>query len=226
MNFLAHFILARNRKSPEYHLGALLPDLARRAGIPISKGDFVEINSGGHKDILEGMQLHWLADRHFHNSSLFQEGCNLWKSEIGRDVEGLNRKFFLYHLLFEMWLDRLLLEKHPEAGDEMYESLYQVHEPGFRQFSLDHASDPEFRILSTLQDFQERKFILHYSAEERFAGIATGVFAHITRQAPDPGLKEYLLNKLPSLDRHGDVFLAAWEEFKEKLLSENTPESA
>jgi len=220
MNFLAHYMLASKRDSPEYHLGSLFPDFGRRAGIPLLETSFAEKESGPYSELIAGMKLHWFADREFHSSDLFSTGYHLWKTEIAEDISGVHRKFFLYHLLFEMWLDRILMNHNSESATRMYESLERVDGPFIQQFSLEKTEDSENKLLQTLDDFRRRQFILAYEDPGKFAGIAAGVFAHATRQSRSEELRHYLDKKLPDFDRHQELILRKWEEFERDFSKE------
>jgi hypothetical protein len=53
---------------------------------------------------------------------LFKEGIEQWKTGLDEKRLKSSKTFFLHHLLFEMWLDRILLNSNPEAGIEMYQN--------------------------------------------------------------------------------------------------------
>lgn len=218
MNFLAHFLLASRRKSADFHLGALLPDFGRRAGIPLQAAAFKNDEERDFPELLAGMHLHWQADKAFHGSDLFSEGYELWKTETEADLTGLRRKFFLYHLLFEMWLDRILMDVNPLHALWMYESLARIDEDKLQHFSKTRARDSGQGLFRTLEDFRNRRFLLDYQDPEKFAGIAAGVFFHATGQARNDLLRPYLISKVESMDGHREIFLRKWEVFEKKFM--------
>jgi hypothetical protein len=220
MNFLAHFLLARHRDSPEFHLGSIFPDFGKRAGVPLQQSAFAGLPAGQYSELLAGMQLHWYADRQFHNAELFTSGYHLWKTEFGSSISGLHRSFFLYHLLFEMWLDRVLMQANPDAASIMYQSLESVDHSVVRDFALAHTADQDHLLLQTTEDFKSRKFILQYESPEKFAGIASGVFAHATGQTRNDELRLSIMNQLPRMDLHSYSFLRKWDDFSKNCLDD------
>ena len=220
MNFLAHYILASDRDSAAFHLGALLPDMARRAGVSLDPSRLFHKDASDFEEMRAGIHLHWHADRHFHNSAFFHEGYLLWKNELEPGIGHMNRKFFLYHLLFEMWLDRLLMRSNEVHAPAMYNSLLRLDERDIAGFSGRFLSDSPGRLQETVSDFKERKFILQYAENERFAAIASGVFAHATGQQPDQELKSLLMEVLPGFDQeHALPVEAEWQKFQKELLT-------
>lgn len=220
MNFLAHYILASQIENPDFHTGAILPDIGRRAGFQLSKSVLPVEFPAQLELLMAGMDLHWFSDKHFHDSSFFWNGYNLWKDEIGFQISGVNRKFFLYHLLFEMWLDRILQEANPDAGNAMYASLQEADQDLIRLFSFEILGDPTHKIQATLTDFNQRKFVLDYAHDLKFSGIASGVFAHVTKQSQDPELRDLLSKSVIKMDRYSERILKDWEFFSEKLIQD------
>jgi|GEM_PF-6306765 hypothetical protein len=220
MNFLAHFLLAQHRDSPDFHLGSIFPDFGKRAGVPLQQSAFAGMVPGRHAELLGGMHLHWYADRLFHNSELFTSGYQLWKTEFGSGISGLHRSFFLYHLLFEMWLDRILMQANPGAAFSMYQSLDCVNNSDVIDFALVYTPDQDKRLFHTTEDFRNRKFILQYENPEKFAGIASGVFAHATGQVRNDELRLFISGLLLRIDRHSESYLRKWDKFAESCLAQ------
>jgi hypothetical protein len=224
MNFLAHFLLAQHRQSPDFHLGSLLPDMVRRAGFRLQEHHFSGLNSDEAQELLIGVRFHWHTDARYHNSDLFLQGYELWKSLISDNIPlQLERKFFLFHLLSEMWLDRILLHRNPEAGQKLYEQILMADEALLRVLSI-RLKDREHKLLSTRRDFLDRRFILDYAHPEKFAGIAAGVFAHASRQPFSAVLQEIIASALHEADHHSGRIQAVWRDFSVSLHRENPSE--
>jgi len=220
MNFLAHYILASQIENPDFHTGAILPDIVRRAGFQLSKSVLPEEFPAQLELLMSGMDLHWFSDKHFHDSAFFWNGYNLWKDQIGFQISGVNRKFFLYHLLFEMWLDRILQEANPDVGPAMYASLQKADPNLIRLFSFDILGDHTQKIQATLTDFNQRKFVLDYTDDLKFSGIASGVFAHATKQNQDTELRDLISKSVLKMDRYSEPVLKDWDLFSKKLIQD------
>lgn len=213
MNFLAHFVLATKlNKSPDFLAGSILPDIAKRAGFATPNFLITEFQSR-NSELFSGIRFHLAADRFFHNSDLFKEGMAFWKLGLEEAKTGLSKTFFLHHLLFEMWLDKILMVQNPDAAIKMYETLNLLNIDELDRFSNAFYSDSEGKIKRIYQGFLERKFILAYPSNASFTEISEGVFCHVTRQVPKQGLYAQILEKVIEMENHQDYFLKLWKDF-------------
>jgi len=214
MNFLAHYLLAlESSKSSGFVVGSILPDIAKRAGFATSKSLLTNENEF-HPEILAGLKLHLEADRHFHNSTLFTAGMAIWKQGLEPEKVGYSKTFFLHHLLFEMWLDRLLLIENPDAGKNMYLHLNQVQFADLENFTSLFYQDLSGKVYRTFLGFLKRKFILSYTSNVDFVEIAAQVFSQVTQQKVSSELDTLIANKLNELEGDASNFLSLWEDFK------------
>lgn len=219
MNFLAHFELTSDVDSPAFQLGGLLPDFAKRAGFQLTHHKISPDHEFRFPELVRGIRLHWLADKQFHRSELFEAGNLVWRNALNLvEFPWTERKFFLYHLLFEMWLDRLLILQNPQRPERMYQGLELAGKDSFSEFSKQVFDDQNSRLNSVYQDFMERKFISAYEDSTRFAQIASAFFGYITSQKETKLLIEPIQNALIILEPEEAGILAKWTEFKGTLL--------
>jgi ABC-type bacteriocin/lantibiotic exporter with double-glycine peptidase domain len=68
----------------------------------------------------------------------------------------MERKFFLYHLLFEIWLDRLILSQDPLVGHQMYRSIEASDLNILQKLAEIGFEDGKNRIVHTLKGFVEK----------------------------------------------------------------------
>lgn len=217
MNFFAHYLLAKHKNSPSYHCGALLPDIAKRAGFLLLEKQ-VQPFYANHRDLIDGIRLHWLSDRLFHQSELFQFASSMWKNQLEfADLKGITKTFFLTHLLAEMWLDRVLLSQFPFGGKEMYESLDKVSGHDIKEFSKLILGDQEGKLASTVIQFSKRKFILAYPNPLEFSEIASGVFGHVTKQTDTQFLVPIVQNTLEILSKKEAALFSNWKSFSQQF---------
>ena len=219
MNFLAHFDLSHAAASSAFQLGALLPDMLGRAGLKLNQSQVDPEKLSRYPDLWAGMQLHWRADRHFHPSSFFVLGNELWKNALHQNgVLAVHKKFFLYHLIFEMWLDHIILKKNPGLADRMYAGLDVLDLSEINHFAEHVLQDRQSKLLAVVQDFRSRKFILDYADVYQFSGIASGVFGYVTGQKVGKSLMDPILQALESLSSSEDQIYLHWLEFKDQIL--------
>jgi hypothetical protein len=182
MNFLAHTEISPFEASPWHYLGCIFPDLAKRAGVNFRSKQFLELEMQLPEDFSKGIALHFEADRLFHNSRLFESGLQIWKSLLRPESADLKRTFFLHHLVFEMWLDRLIMKENQQSGLRFYDVLGGLDSDALQAVFFPAFGSESEKLVSVFQQFMKRKFVLAYTEDSRFAEISTGVFCFITRQ--------------------------------------------
>lgn len=220
MNFLAHYLIAQPTTDDDFLIGALLPDMARQAGIQITGSKMKDVHGQLFSGMKSGMELHWMADKKFHQSSLFNLGVALWKVHLEKRFPGVERKFFLFHLFFEMWLDRILLAREPSQGLEMYDNLALADVETLTHFSTQHLGDVNQQVVKTYKGFVNRKFILDYQNEVLFARIGTEVFSYVTQQVWNENWQNPVMEALIELQKFELDVLYIWDEFVLELKKE------
>jgi hypothetical protein len=220
LNYLAHFLLAAPSNDDDFLIGSLLPDIARRANVQISSNRLKEVQGQLYSGLKSGIELHWMADKKFHQSNLFNLGVALWKVHLEKRFPGVERKFFLFHLLFEMWLDRLLLARKPESGTDMYDTLALADPETLGLFSSHHLGDRSQQLVQTFQGFVKRKFILEYEHEASFSRISTEVFAYVTQQPWQEKWQQPVIDTLEELQKFETDVLYIWDVFEADLMSD------
>lgn len=220
MNFLAHFLITSASDSPEFAVGALLPDIAKRAGIAL-KASQIQLIKPEYEAFRSGIELHWRTDRVFHNSDLFDLGVSWWKAALPTgNFPATSKTFFLYHLLLEMWIDRVLMTYQPGADAEMYQKLNEVDSHLMEKFVLENLDDEELKVRKTFVGFCQRQFISHYHSPNRFAGIAVDVFGHVTRQLTPPTMLSNIQEALEKLSGKEPQLLEHWKNLRAEIRAD------
>jgi hypothetical protein len=166
VNYLCHFFIDANpQESPEYHTGLILPDLARGQVFGLNKANFLE------NQILKGCQKHFQADKKFHHSTFFENGSKqcidfIKKMPFTNKVE---RKWFIGHVLFEMLLDRLLVQHHLEVAPAFYQQIRSVDEQLLQQFLIDFKCPDPARFMRGFEHFRTAAYIGNYPDNNLFA---------------------------------------------------------
>jgi len=120
MNFLSHYYFYRS-DDPYYNTGLVLPDLVKNfCKAHLRPGNnFV---NPAFSALSEGSLMHLEADRKFHNSSFFHETLALTSGLLDASC-GWPRKWFLNHLLCEILIDRVLIDRHETLCADFYRQL-------------------------------------------------------------------------------------------------------
>jgi hypothetical protein len=173
VNFLAHhFFYATD--NPWHNTGLILPDWSRSAK-GRRKLEWMEDRHGGHKEeaLWLGCQKHYEADLWFHACTYFTETTQHIEKDLALlQEEGLfdaQRKWFLAHLLAEMLLDRLIMDRHSTALDAFYSDLRQVPYEDLERFLLHAGKEDMGRFPQGHKGFIESEFIRHYTSHEGLA---------------------------------------------------------
>jgi hypothetical protein len=167
MNYFAHGI--RYLDQPYFLAGTAVPDwlsvadrkvrMRSKRAEPFNDGtDAIE------SQIARGVLQHLHDDGWFHETRAFLETT----AQLGRqfrEVLGTDDGFragFLGHIVTELLLDGVLIEKHPNAIDDYYNSMQEI-EPGLIQQSVNQmAKFQTERLTHFIGLFQQEQFLRDY----------------------------------------------------------------
>jgi hypothetical protein len=171
MNFLAHFYLDRDCTDSYYAVGAATPDLLSifNAGLRIKAGQVDHLSPERqamvHPGFLAGLARHFHADRVFHSSELFSQETHYLSAMLAQRFaeQDVPRKYFVAHILLELLLDKVLIERDPELLPAYYK-----HFEGAMPFSIvRHGTEvvsghdlPNYEAF--LMKFSENRYLYHY----------------------------------------------------------------
>ena len=120
-----------------------------------------------------------------------------WKEQLHSLVPAdISKTFFLYHLLFEMWLDRVLMSEQPDADQQMYFALEKVNTMSLKEFAVQVLDDRKTQLVESFRGFQRRRFVSQYRKPETFAEIALGVFGDVTTQTINRKFRDNMVQGL------------------------------
>lgn len=129
MNYLSHFYFDRVDDNKFYNIGLILPDLARShiSKLRINPYKNIEFTTHEIASINKGCNKHFASDRKFHNWMTFVDlttrATDMIRESGDKDI---NRDYFITHILVEVLLDKILVEKNPELPDEFYKMIESV----------------------------------------------------------------------------------------------------
>ncbi len=210
MNYLAHHFFYAREQDAYHNAGLLLPDLSRAA-----KGRRELILNGDvhadHKDIAEGCKHHYLADNWFHQSEYFKTMSAHINDPIAAvKSEGSlfqsQRSWFLGHILAEMLLDRLIMDKHSSALDHLYTDLKAVETGRLGNFLLRSGKDDLGRFPDVFDGFRNSEFLRYYADYEGIVGSVSRVLVRTGQNRLSDPETEFLLQHLPGfLDQAASI---------------------
>lgn len=186
MNFLSHHFFYSNQDS-WHNTGLILPDWSRSAP-GRRKLDWVSLKSDSDRQgaLWLGCLKHYEADDWFHNCNYFKVITAIIEQDLAiMQLSGLllqQRKWFLAHLLAEMLLDRLIIDKHSNALDHFYHDLSQVPYTDLELFLLRAGKETMGLFPQAHKGFIESEFIRYYKSSEGLTESLNRVVQR-TRQA-------------------------------------------
>lgn len=186
MNYLSHFYFDRVDENKYYNIGLILPDLAR-SHIPklrINPYRNIEFTTHEIASINKGCNKHFESDRKFHNWIVFVELTNR-ATEIIRENgdKEINRDYFITHILVELLLDKLLLDKEPDLAEQFYEMIKSVEMDWILKYMRYSGLQDDELWKGQHRRFMKAGFLRNYTSIEN-------VIESVGQVAVKTGLKE------------------------------------
>jgi hypothetical protein len=135
MNFISHFFLDRGQASSLFFVGIATPDLLSVHDRKIKLKEFSvpialhSVQSDSQKYFAAGVMRHFEGDRVFHSSPFFEKETmhlsRFLKSEL--PDHQIHRGFFVAHVLLELLLDKILINKFSYLLPTFY-NHFEQHE--------------------------------------------------------------------------------------------------
>lgn len=167
MNFISHYYFDGFDGRVYYNLGLILPDLMvihKRSWRLNIKQNHLPAEPDPQNSIMQGCRQHILADSHFHNSDFFKGKCAEIKQILMRN--NINsppfRLFFISHILLELILDKIIIEKHRNIIDKFYSDLEKVDVRVIHSFLNNLTFRPTDGFAEFFQNFASNKYLYDY----------------------------------------------------------------
>ena len=171
MNYISHYYCLKE-KNPYYTLGVFLPDILKnfsflynryfRSYVPTSLNTFELM-------LWRGIIQHYQDDAYFHDLSFFKLGMQQIEEAMNLSdaLILLKRKFLISHVLYELILDNMILDRHPSLELEIYDDLAKIDITILRNFLRNIVGENEEieLYLYSLECFLARRFLGFYSME-------------------------------------------------------------
>ncbi|MEZ4826017.1 MAG: hypothetical protein R3C61_06945 [Bacteroidia bacterium] len=179
MNFISHFYIDRKVNDSLFFAGVSTPDLVsvfdRNIRLKESRMPLIMENeaTAGEISFYNGVMRHFEADRIFHTSPFFYEETHIIARLIERNFkEGVyKRAFFVGHVLFELLLDKILIQDDDTLVSDFYRHLesYPVQELVRLTEWVTHTAMPSYD--GFLRKFFTKKYLTSYVDPEHVAYV-------------------------------------------------------
>lgn len=171
VNFFGHYHLDHKPKNPKHNFGIITPDLLRNFTPNLYNKNLLHhlIDS----DWQEGVLKHFERDKHFHQSLFFKDtyqSCHeIVKSTFEKNQ--IPRFYFALHVLIEMILDKVLINKDQAKLHEFYNQLELCKDEIPQLLEQVNHQNPNLFMERYIR-FLESKYLFKYLDE---SGIVYGL---------------------------------------------------
>lgn len=164
MNFIAHYHFYK-KDDAHYNLGLVLPDLVKNfCKLHLKPADsYVNriLNS-----LNEGSKIHLQGDKTFHNSESFKV-CQDYISDLLDPFATWPRKWFLNHILTEILLDRVIMDRYSDEALNFYKQLESVDRSKVELYLKLSGIQSYQNFNPSFERFVSSRFIFEYLHNER-----------------------------------------------------------
>ena len=112
-----------------------------------------------------GIIQHYQDDAYFHDLSFFKLGMQQIEEAMNKSdtLTLLKRKFFISHVLYELILDNMILDRHPSLVLEIYDDLAKVDITILSNFLRNIVGENEEidRFSDSFDRFLARRILFH-----------------------------------------------------------------
>lgn len=203
MNFLSHHFFYANQ-NPWHNTGLILPDWSRSAPGRRKVEWMQDVPPEGiNAHFISGCEKHYEADGWFHNSFYFSSLSNAIENELAQERSKSNlfanqKVWFLAHILSELLLDRLIIDKHPHAVNHLYADLNEVSFEDIQAFLLKAGKTEMGAFVQSHHGFISSRFIQYYSQHSGLVDALNRVVLRTGQEKFSELEKEYLLERMES----------------------------
>lgn len=162
-------------------MGLLLPDLAR-VHIPRIHVH-TSVSNDAQEQIKLGCLAHYEADRRFHQSAFFEDHYSICLNEIKLTPfsKTFQRSWFVAHIIWEMLLDRMLLQQLPNLGIAYYNTLLKIDDESWKSFLIQVSAKDCDGFFKKFEHFRKAAYLKNYTNNELFLFSVKRVIAYVAK---------------------------------------------
>jgi hypothetical protein len=167
MNFVAHYYIDSHLDNGLFVTGVSSPDLIpvfdrkKRVRDRWVRKVLDRESEPAFREFAKGALRHFEADDYFHSADFFQAETQLitqlLRERFEKDV--VQRDFFVAHILFELVLDRILVQENPEGLDKYYDHWRNTDTQQLRLFSEKLCNDSLEGYELFIKRFIKRRYL-------------------------------------------------------------------
>jgi hypothetical protein len=128
----------------------------------------------------DGCNKHFASDRKFHNWMTFVELTNKATDMIRESGDkDINRDYFITHIMVEILLDKILLDKNPSLADDFYAMIDSVEMDWILKFMRYAGLQDDELWKGQHRRFMKAGFLKSYTSIENVIEAVEGVCANL-----------------------------------------------
>lgn len=207
MNYFSHYLLIPDKQNEYLTLGCILPDFVRDQKIDNSfylANDFTD-NNVHHQAIYNGVLNHIQSDALFHNSSLFKQITKQFAKEIrnSNEISLSKYTYFVAHILLELYIDHILIEKQPDLLNNFYSNIEQASNNILKTYFTKHLPTNDFDLFLLKKDrFVKSRFLFDYHHPKKIGTFLSYVLQKVKIQSLTQKEEKEIINLFE--DKFGD----------------------
>ena len=178
MNYLSHYYFDRDEENKYYNIGLILPDLARHyiPKLRINPYKNITFTTKEISSMNDGTNKHFASDRKFHNWMVFVDVTNRATDMIRESGDkDINRDYFITHIMVEVLLDKILLDKNPTLADDFYNMIDSVEQDWILKFMRYAGLQDDELWKGQHRRFMKARFLETYTSIENVVAAVEGV---------------------------------------------------
>ena len=182
MNYLSHYYFDRDEDNKYFNIGLILPDLARShiAKLRINPYKNITFTTKEISSMNDGCNKHFASDRKFHKWMTFVELTNKATDMIRESGDkDINRDYFITHIMVEILLDKILLDKNPSLADDFYAMIDSVETDWILKFMRYAGLQDDELWKGQHRRFMKAAFLKSYTSIENVIEAVEGVCANL-----------------------------------------------
>ena len=182
MNYLSHYYFDKDENNKYFNIGLILPDLARShiAKLRINPYKNITFTTKEISSMNDGCNTHFASDRKFHNWMTFVELTNKATDMVRESGDkDINRDYFITHIMVEILLDKILLDKNPTLADDFYAMINSVEMDWILKFMRYAGLQDDELWKGQHRRFMKAAFLKSYTSIENVIAAVEGVCANL-----------------------------------------------
>ncbi len=179
MNFISHYYFDQKTGHPYFNLGLFLPDMFSICHLNWRYAQSIPVVKPQVHDLVEGIEMHQLLDSDFHHSAFFHKYSNMVNSMIELEATPLKRrKYFIAHVLVELVIDKILIEKDEHILYSLYDDMEKI-DTAYLPLLFDRKASYTKPFLTFFENFRTRKYLFNYTRNEALIFVINKILERI-----------------------------------------------